>query len=146
MAGNPYAAYKELVREELFGPQDGNPSVATDSRITTRRERAIGRSLRRGIVFIIACFVLYFIYVSYLLATKMSTLSKGTVSTTHATAGYNKVPLEAHIMSKCPDARDCLQQLVVPAMEKISDKVDFQLSFIARYLLSVKPMLNTWLM
>ncbi|PYH86037.1 hypothetical protein BO82DRAFT_389170 [Aspergillus uvarum CBS 121591] len=42
-----------------------------------------------------------------------------------------KVPLEAHIMSKCPDARDCLQQLVVPAMEQISDKVDFKLSFIA---------------
>ncbi|PLN82087.1 hypothetical protein BDW42DRAFT_185055 [Aspergillus taichungensis] len=42
-----------------------------------------------------------------------------------------KVPLEAHIMSKCPDAQACLQQLVVPAMEQISDKVDFGLSFIA---------------
>lgn len=43
-----------------------------------------------------------------------------------------KIPLEAHIMSKCPDAKDCLQKLVLPAMEKISDKVDFKLSFIAR--------------
>jgi hypothetical protein len=43
-----------------------------------------------------------------------------------------KVPLEAHIMSKCPDAKACLQELVVPAMEKISDKVDFNLSFIGR--------------
>ncbi|RAL04714.1 GILT family protein [Aspergillus ibericus CBS 121593] len=43
----------------------------------------------------------------------------------------NRIPLEAHIMSKCPDARDCLQQLVLPAMEQISDKVDFELSFIA---------------
>lgn len=43
-----------------------------------------------------------------------------------------RVPLEAHIMSKCPDAQDCLQQLIVPAMERISDKVDFTLSFIAR--------------
>ena len=41
-----------------------------------------------------------------------------------------RVPLEAHIMSKCPDARDCLRDLVVPAMEKISDHVDFRLSFI----------------
>ncbi|MCJ1378543.1 hypothetical protein MMC17_001642 [Xylographa soralifera] len=41
-----------------------------------------------------------------------------------------RVPLEAHIMSKCPDARDCLRDLVVPAMEKIVDKVDFRLSFI----------------
>lgn len=43
-----------------------------------------------------------------------------------------KIPFEAHIMSKCPDAKDCLQKLVLPAMEKISDKVDFKLSFIAR--------------
>ncbi|KAJ5159764.1 Gamma interferon inducible lysosomal thiol reductase GILT [Penicillium canariense] len=42
-----------------------------------------------------------------------------------------KVPLEAHIMSKCPDAQDCLQKLVLPAMEQISDKVNFNLSFIA---------------
>lgn len=42
------------------------------------------------------------------------------------------VPLEAHVMSKCPDAQACLQKLVVPTMEHISDKVDFELSFIAR--------------
>lgn len=40
------------------------------------------------------------------------------------------VPLEAHIMSKCPDAKDCLRDLVVPAMEKIVDMVDFNVSFI----------------
>ena len=43
-----------------------------------------------------------------------------------------KVPLEAHVMSKCPDARDCLRQLVIPAMEQVSNLVDFDLSFIAR--------------
>lgn len=47
--------------------------------------------------------------------------------------GPGLVPLEAHIMSKCPDARDCLRDLIVPAMEKISDKVDFRLSFIGTY-------------
>jgi cytochrome c-type biogenesis protein CcmH/NrfG len=47
--------------------------------------------------------------------------------------GSALVPLEAHIMSKCPDARDCLRDLIVPAMEKISDKVDFRLSFIGTY-------------
>lgn len=41
------------------------------------------------------------------------------------------IALEAHIMSKCPDAQECLQDLILPAMEKISDKVDFKLSFIA---------------
>lgn len=43
-----------------------------------------------------------------------------------------KVELEAHIMSKCPDARDCLQQLVVPAMAQVSDKVNFRLSYIGK--------------
>lgn len=47
--------------------------------------------------------------------------------------GSGLVPLEAHIMSKCPDARDCLRDLIVPAMERISDKVDFRLSFIGTY-------------
>lgn len=42
------------------------------------------------------------------------------------------VPLEAHIMSKCPDARDCLRDLVVPAMEKVVDMVDFNLSYIGK--------------
>ena len=46
--------------------------------------------------------------------------------------GSKRVPLEAHVMSKCPDARDCLQRLVVPVMERVGDKVDFELSFIAR--------------
>jgi hypothetical protein len=44
--------------------------------------------------------------------------------------GGKLVPLEAHIMSKCPDARDCLQKLVLPTMQRVSEKVNFTLSFI----------------
>lgn len=40
------------------------------------------------------------------------------------------VPLEAHIMSKCPDAKTCLEELVVPAMEQVVDMVNFRLSYI----------------
>ncbi|OAX78298.1 hypothetical protein ACJ72_07396 [Emergomyces africanus] len=40
------------------------------------------------------------------------------------------VPLEAHIMSKCPDAHYCLENLIVPTMVQVHDKVDFRLSFI----------------
>lgn len=40
------------------------------------------------------------------------------------------VPLEAHIMSKCPDAQECLQMLVLPTMQRVIDKVNFTLSFI----------------
>ncbi|KAK5199776.1 hypothetical protein LTR99_004571 [Exophiala xenobiotica] len=41
-----------------------------------------------------------------------------------------KVPLEIHVMSKCPDARDCLQELILPTMVEVSDKVNFTMSFI----------------
>lgn len=40
------------------------------------------------------------------------------------------VPLEAHIMSKCPDALDCMRDLVLPTMQRVVDKVNFTLSFI----------------
>lgn len=40
------------------------------------------------------------------------------------------VPLEAHIMSKCPDAKDCLRKLVLPTMQRVIDKVNFTLSYI----------------
>lgn len=53
-------------------------------------------------------------------------------STPKVPSDSQKVPLEAHVMSKCPDARDCLRQLVIPTMEQVSDLVDFDLSFIAR--------------
>ncbi|KAF4551523.1 Hypothetical protein D9617_13g100240 [Elsinoe fawcettii] len=43
-----------------------------------------------------------------------------------------RVPLEAHIMSKCPDARDCLRDLVLPSMQQVNRQVDFKLSYIGR--------------
>lgn len=43
-----------------------------------------------------------------------------------------RVPLEAYIMSKCPDARDCLHDLVLPAMVNVSNLVDFKLSYIGK--------------
>ncbi|KAK2606099.1 hypothetical protein QQS21_003494 [Conoideocrella luteorostrata] len=50
--------------------------------------------------------------------------------------GFNKlhttdlVPLEAHIISKCPDTRDALKELILPAMQRVHDKVDFKLNYI----------------
>lgn len=43
-----------------------------------------------------------------------------------------KVPMDVHIMSKCPDARECMRKLVVPTMANVSDKVELRLSFIGR--------------
>lgn len=49
--------------------------------------------------------------------------------------GTSKISLEAHIMSKCPDSRDCLRDLVLPAMQNVSGEVDFKLSYIGTYVL-----------
>ncbi|KAI1802779.1 hypothetical protein F4811DRAFT_381433 [Daldinia bambusicola] len=59
--------------------------------------------------------------------------SSSTTTTTpsvSASTDSELVPLEAHIMSKCPDARDCLRDLVLPAMMRVNDKVNFTLSYI----------------
>jgi hypothetical protein len=50
-------------------------------------------------------------------------------------AGEGKVRLEAHIMSKCPDARDCLRDLILPVMQRpeVQGRVDVRLSYIGRY-------------
>jgi hypothetical protein len=50
--------------------------------------------------------------------------------TTTLTGERALVPLEASIMSKCPDARDCLRDLVLPTMQRVMEKVNFTLSFI----------------
>lgn len=44
------------------------------------------------------------------------------------------------LRSKCPDARDCIEKLIVPTMANVSDKVDFRLSYIGKY---VRPSINT---
>jgi hypothetical protein len=55
-----------------------------------------------------------------------------TETTTYPSGNKSKVALEAHIMSKCFDARDCLRELIVPTMEQVVDMVDFKLSFIGK--------------
>ncbi|KAI1082692.1 hypothetical protein F5B20DRAFT_577771 [Whalleya microplaca] len=56
--------------------------------------------------------------------------SPTTTTTTTTTTIQELVPLEAHIMSKCPDAKDCLKELVLPSMMRVMDKVNFTLSYI----------------
>lgn len=57
---------------------------------------------------------------------------KVTENSGRLSSSKRRVPLEAHIMSKCPDSRDCLHDLVLPAMQRIHDKVNFTLSYIGR--------------
>lgn len=93
----------------------------------------MNRGLRKGLITIGVCYLVYMLWLNRLYARSLipSSSSDGAAVVIQNAAAKN-VPLDVHIMSKCPDAKDCLQQLVLPAMEKISDKVDFQLSFIGR--------------
>ncbi|KAI8946069.1 hypothetical protein F4801DRAFT_583769 [Xylaria longipes] len=47
-----------------------------------------------------------------------------------AVSARELVPLEAHIISKCPDTRDCLKELLLPAMIRAHEKVNFTLTYI----------------
>ena len=108
------------------------------------RTRATHRVTHRALlVFLLAAGLGSFILLHLgIITTPMSILWAGRIHpesaflNDHTTILYGenvtRVPLEAHIMSKCPDARDCLRDLVVPVMEKVADKVDFRLSFIGR--------------
>ncbi|KAI1185726.1 hypothetical protein F5B17DRAFT_445491 [Nemania serpens] len=42
-----------------------------------------------------------------------------------------RVPLEAHIITKCGNAKVALTELVLPTIERVYDKIDFRLSIIA---------------
>jgi hypothetical protein len=56
---------------------------------------------------------------------------KGPSTTWHPDVSTKElVPFEAHIMSKCPDAKDCLKEMVLPTMQRVFDKVNFTLSYI----------------
>ncbi|KJZ79756.1 hypothetical protein HIM_00470 [Hirsutella minnesotensis 3608] len=50
----------------------------------------------------------------------------------HVDKRQKLVPLEAHIISKCPDTRDALRKLILPTMQRVYDKVDFKLNYIGK--------------
>jgi hypothetical protein len=45
-------------------------------------------------------------------------------------AAAKPVALEAHIMSKCPDAKDCLHDLIIPVMSQLSAHINLTISYI----------------
>ncbi|KAK7753307.1 hypothetical protein SLS62_004826 [Diatrype stigma] len=66
----------------------------------------------------------------YLPASSSSSSSQKPYTISQSEVSHPPVPLEIHIMSKCPDAQYCLSELVVPSMVRTSDKVNFTLSYI----------------
>ena len=95
-------------------------------------------SRSRRVLAVILCLLLptYIVFKFLALPNSINVTKQSSLQVDSRLSSYNNasalVPLEAHVMSKCPDARDCLRDLVVPAMESIAEKVDFRLSFIGR--------------
>lgn len=112
------------------------PTTDTAVSFQTRRRHRVIAGLGRSLATLLLCFCAY-VWINETFPESGSendffhSASTGLESQPKL-SDSQKVPLEAHVMSKCPDARDCLRQLVVPAMEQVSDLVDFELNFIAR--------------
>lgn len=93
-----------------------------------------GRTVRRFFIGAWLTLVAYVLLRIYIPSANVDTIPSDAFSYPSSLLNVtNKVALEVHIMSKCPDAKDCLKELVVPTMAKIHDKVDFRLSFIGSY-------------
>ncbi|EXA47834.1 hypothetical protein FOQG_14160 [Fusarium oxysporum f. sp. raphani 54005] len=105
-----------------------------DEKRAAPRAMSPPRSLRRSrptltIAFVIAVVYTFWIWQPFnpILDQTMVDITSDDVHTTD-----RLVPLEAHIMSKCPDAKDGLELLVLPVMQRVHDKVNFTLSYIGR--------------
>jgi hypothetical protein len=124
-----------------FQPHSAAAAVSADDRPDNMHiSRAAGRT-RLGLAFSLLAFIVYMSYFQWMiiqpgafpssindvLPTYHDDLEQQPVSSTQ-----DLVPLEAHIISKCPDTRDAMKQLILPAMQRISDKVDFKLSYIGK--------------
>lgn len=117
-----YAKYK------TFPPRPANPPMRPHARRAGRFRPLLVLTL------VVLCLYVYARPSSVLSPlpdmSRLSNTLQATSSAPLASDAKALVPLEAHIMSKCPDAKDCLQQLVLPAMVRVFDKVNFTLSFI----------------
>ena len=123
------------VSSELLPSMDHHPARPSNRTGKLRETLFIRRPF---LIAISITFALWLFYLSLLSdyppfdTTPASQPSVALNSPAQAQKNATKVALEAHIMSKCPDAKACLQKLVVPAMADISDLVDFNLSYIGR--------------
>ncbi|KAM5368644.1 hypothetical protein ACJZ2D_009416 [Fusarium nematophilum] len=118
-----------------------------DEKRSPPRAMSPTRSLRRNRPVVAVAFVIGVLYTFWLWqpfslpAPAARQVPEVDVSLTDPLAGTNTepiqttdrlVPLEAHIISKCPDTRDALRELILPVMQRVHDKVNFTLSYIGR--------------
>jgi hypothetical protein len=119
--------------EKLLSPQD-DTTIEPQQRQhrPSMRERLVRRPLP-AILCLVGFWLIFrsaFVYNHHYCAHKGLLAPQWGAGMASADENATLVPLEAHIMSKCPDARDCLQMLVLPTMANVSDKVNFTLSYI----------------
>lgn len=119
-----YSRYARHGREESSGYDGGKD--------TQSPLRQLSRRALRSYLFLVGSifFIVLYVIPKTMQILKPTASALGQQQPMIRSNSTKLVPLEAHIMSKCPDAKDCLVDLVVPAMEQISDKVDFTLSYI----------------
>ncbi|KAF5237005.1 hypothetical protein FANTH_10992 [Fusarium anthophilum] len=105
-----------------------------DEKRSASRAMSPPRSLRRSRPALTIAFVITVVYTFWIWQPFNPILDQTMVAITsddvHTTDDL--VPLEAHIMSKCPDAKEGLELLVLPVMQRVHDKVNFTLSYIGR--------------
>ena len=123
---------KEVYTEEAHPAEYG--AITMDTTAYQRPRRRIIRTYLLAIACVL--FLNYYLfppvvdYIHHQFASKTTTNQDVSPPLTPNAPEHPRIPLEAHIMSKCPDAKDCLVDLVVPAMQQIEQEVDFQLSYI----------------
>ncbi|KAL6719154.1 hypothetical protein ACLMJK_003391 [Lecanora helva] len=124
---------EETIMEKRYGRKSPTPAYHDYNDLKTVSD-ALHRRPRRSIVACATAIFLTLLIITYGLPVGPLPSRQSSQFDSRpdpfASNGTRLVPLEAHIMSKCPDARDCLKDLVVPAMEQVVDKVDFRLSYI----------------
>ncbi|KAI8679832.1 hypothetical protein NCS57_00262100 [Fusarium keratoplasticum] len=112
-----------------------------DEKRASQRAMSPVRSVRRNRPAVIVFFVIASLYTFWLwhpfspiglnLPNDVSQPVDASVADTIHTTD-RLVPLEAHIISKCPDTKDALRLLILPVMQRVHDKVNFTLSYIGR--------------
>ncbi|CAK3923356.1 hypothetical protein D0860_06412 [Lecanosticta acicola] len=114
------------------------PSLATLQRTASTAQRAYMRAWSRStsgkwhrrLIFSVTGLLLLVVAFAALSTTTLLVIKNPEVEDPIPIRTSKRVPLEAHIMSKCPDAKDCLHDLILPAMQEVEELVAFRLSFI----------------
>jgi hypothetical protein len=143
----PEAFDEPSLNEEIIAPPSQQEDRSNEAVVRTAERQPFARRMAFVLILMLLFSLRHYIPTRHMPSSNtidLWRLNPGYRSTSTTPDEFTKrIPLEAHIMSKCPDARDCLRDLVVPAMEKIEKKVDFRLSFIGKYVFLILTLFSS---